>query len=215
MASKTAQRILLTSLEMFNIEGEANVTSVDIANELDISPGNLYYHFKGKEQIVTHLFAMYRERLNTVLFAPAERKLAIKEFFYFLYLVFETSHLFRFLYRNPSDLATKYPDVYRGFKRLLQEKEQGLLNILQGFHHAETLQIADVDLLSLRDLIVMTVTQHINYFLMRGEDINSDATIQRGVRMVFFAVSPYLTLSDAEKQHVLQQLDEQAAQTAG
>lgn len=212
MASKTAQRILLTSLELFNVEGEANVTSVDIANELDISPGNLYYHFKGKEQIVTELFAMYRDRLNTVLFAPAERKLDIKEFFYFMYLVFETSHLFRFLYRNPSDLATKYPDVYRGFKRLLHEKEQGLLNILQGFHKADALKIAESDLDALRDLIVMTVTQHINYFLMRGEDINSEVGIQRGVRMVFFAVSPYLTLTEDEKQKVLAQLDEQAAQ---
>lgn len=212
MASKTAQRILLTSLEIFNIEGEANVTSVDIANELDISPGNLYYHFKGKEQIINELFVMYRERLNAVLFAPAERQLAIKEFFYFMYLIFETSHLFRFLYRNPSDLATKYPDVYRGFKRLLQEKEQGLLTILQGFHKADALHIAEADLHSLRDLIVMTVTQHINYFLMRGEDINTESTIQRGVRMVFFAVSPYLTLTEEEKQHVLTQLDEQAAQ---
>ena len=33
--------ILEVSLVLFNQEGEANLSAVDIANELDISPGNL------------------------------------------------------------------------------------------------------------------------------------------------------------------------------
>ena len=46
---KTPQKILLISLDLFNSQGEQNVTSVDIALELDISTGNLYYHYKNKE----------------------------------------------------------------------------------------------------------------------------------------------------------------------
>ena len=56
---KTAERVLATSLELFNYHGESSVTSVDIANEMDISPGNLYYHFKGKELIVDALFDIH------------------------------------------------------------------------------------------------------------------------------------------------------------
>ena len=61
MAGKTAKRILLTALTLFNERGENSVTSVDIAMEMDISPGNLYYHFKGKELMVDALIQWHSE----------------------------------------------------------------------------------------------------------------------------------------------------------
>ena len=64
---KTAQKILLTALTLFNEHGENTVTSVDIAIELDISPGNLYYHFKGKESLVVALMKMHEQQMQKVL----------------------------------------------------------------------------------------------------------------------------------------------------
>jgi len=49
--SATKTKILSTALELFNNEGEAQVSSVDIASVMGISPGNLYYHYKGKDEI--------------------------------------------------------------------------------------------------------------------------------------------------------------------
>ena len=54
---RTRERILETALAMFNQFGEPTVATTSIAFEMGISPGNLYYHYHSKEQIVADLFA--------------------------------------------------------------------------------------------------------------------------------------------------------------
>ena len=61
--TSTKQKILDTSLALFNKQGERNVTTNHIAEALGISPGNLYYHYRNKGMIVSALFDRYQNQL--------------------------------------------------------------------------------------------------------------------------------------------------------
>ncbi|MEO8876132.1 MAG: helix-turn-helix domain-containing protein, partial [Polyangiaceae bacterium] len=45
----TKDRVLHMAVRMFNRQGTSAVTTNHIAAELGMSPGNLYYHYRNKE----------------------------------------------------------------------------------------------------------------------------------------------------------------------
>ena len=56
---KTRDSILLTALDAFGEEGTAQVTTNNIADILEISPGNVYYYFKNKQEIIEALYRCF------------------------------------------------------------------------------------------------------------------------------------------------------------
>jgi len=206
---KTAEKVLLTSLEMFNQHGEANITCVDIAIELDISPGNLYYHFKGKEAIIVALFDMYVKRSSKILVSPESESLTLSEFFYYLLRLLESAHLFRFVYRNPNDLMQKYPAIARSFKRLINSKEEAFIAILHHFKTIDSIAANDSQIAALAQVINLMFTQSQNYFLLAGTDIEQDDISFHCLKLLFHVLAPYLVISDSEKSAIWVAITEQ------
>jgi AcrR family transcriptional regulator len=58
-SQQTRARILDAALSLFNQRGTAAVSTNQIAAEAGLSPGNLYYHFTGKQEIIRALHAAY------------------------------------------------------------------------------------------------------------------------------------------------------------
>lgn len=170
MASKTAERILAAALTLFNEHGENSVTSVDIAMELDISPGNLYYHFKGKEQIIDGLVHWYGDAMQNLLRPATLEKVQAEDFFYFLAIVLDKQQLFRFMYRSPADLAEKYPKVKHWHKQQLRMLESSLTKLLQGFAAQQTVYASAAEQRLMVDLITMLLTQSNQYDDLRNND---------------------------------------------
>ena len=53
---KTKDKIVLASIDLFNRNGVVAVTTNHIAKDMGISPGNLYFHFANKEEIIRQIF---------------------------------------------------------------------------------------------------------------------------------------------------------------
>ena len=161
---KTAERILLTALTLFNERGENSVTSVDLAMELDISPGNLYYHYKGKGVIVAALIALHSRQIKQLLDPKKTEHLTADDFFYYLFLLIEKLHLFRFIYRSPADIAEKYPEVSKQSRLLITAIQQHLGQLLMRFSSSGHCRIdSDAERTLMVELIGLVLTQSCQY----------------------------------------------------
>ncbi len=106
---KTRDRILQTSLQLFNECGEPPITTNHIADELEqISPGNLYYHFRNKDEIIALLFQQFERRMEI---DPCRSPSAVSRTWghsgSHLHLVFETIWEYRFLYRDLDNILAE------------------------------------------------------------------------------------------------------------
>ncbi len=125
--ANTRTRILVNSLVLFNEQGEAHTTTNEIADETDISPGNLHYHFRKKSDLIDALIGEFQADARQVLQAPAGDESAVDEFWGFLQLLVEVMTAYRFLIRDAETMLTMYPQVGRAMKGFLT----GLLGVLE------------------------------------------------------------------------------------
>jgi len=86
---RTAERILEVTLSLFNRFGEPNVSTTLISNELGISPGNLYYHYPAKDELVNSLFTRYKAALLELLVSAPEVS-HLDDAWFFIHQLMET-----------------------------------------------------------------------------------------------------------------------------
>jgi AcrR family transcriptional regulator len=118
---RTRERILETSLALFNRHGVPQVTTGDIADELNISPGNLYYHFANKDEIVNELAAAFEARLAPLFADPSGRRLSVDDLWLWLHLLFEQMWAYRFLYHDLDLLTARDRALGARFAALLRK----------------------------------------------------------------------------------------------
>lgn len=184
---KTAEKILLISLDLFNENGERNITSVDIANELDISPGNLYYHFKGKDDIISALVDQYVNKINAI--SPHEQ--TNEDFYRYLYYCLETMYLFRFLFQNIAEISTQYPTINTKLHRLAKFQREYLRKALQTLVTNGVLNPNSTDVDLLLDIISLSLFQSLNYYQMQGESLDDPNIVYRTLMTIYFSLQPY------------------------
>ncbi len=195
---KTRDRILHTSLLLFNEEGEAKTTTVDIANELDISPGNLYYHFKGKDVIIAELFGQFEQGLSEILSVPIESSLSVEDNWFYLYVVFEEMYNYRFLYRNLSNLLDRYPELKRRFRRLLKLKRAAIHAVWSTLHRESAVAMDEDQVDALVDNMVLLLNYWLNYDHLLHEERQPALIIHQGVYQLMSMLAPYLGAEDRD-----------------
>lgn len=191
MKRDTRTQILVASLSLFNEHGEPNTTTNNIANEADISPGNLHYHFPRKSILVEALLAEFQADVRRVLAPPTDDDTTIDDFWAFLHLLLEVLTAYRFLLRDMETLVSNYPKVGHALKGF----SKGLTAIMQLYIEAlrrnAFLQIDDreVPVMS-RNLVVITLFSE-RFDEISGDGSAVDVAALRIARSVLGILLPY------------------------
>ena len=200
MASKaprqTAERIVASALGLFNRFGEPNVAATMVAADLGISPGNLYYHYPGKEDIVNHLFGQYLNDLQALLPASQDVK-DLEDAWFFMHSLFELVWRYRFLYRDLNDLLSKYRQLEQQVKRVLANKHAAFLTLLKRMTDQGLLTQNATERDSSATQMLVMLTWWLSYEYVRDprhalEDANAQGGVSRGAQQVLGLLLPYL-----------------------
>ena len=188
---KTRDRILNTSLSLFNSLGEPNVTTLLISDELDISPGNLYYHFRSKGDIVEELFIAFEAEMQDLLAVPEDVDISLDQQSFFLHLLFEAVARYRFLYQDLVNVLSRYERLQARFKRILKNKTRAFRSICESLRRQNMMQIEQEELDSLCEQLTLTACYWSAFDTLSHLDNRESVDPGRGVYQMMHLMVPY------------------------
>jgi AcrR family transcriptional regulator len=189
----TRERILATALRLFNESGTAPVSTNHIADALGISPGNLYYHFRNKEEIIRGLFEQQFARWDADYAFPDDRLPNLDDLQQLVRATFVTAWEYRFMYRELIALLRR--DV-QPHQRWVEIRARGFA----GFHELFNLFVAAGVLRDPGDEAVMTRLAELVWLIsefwlasveVSGETVDT-AQMEHGVALMLQVLGPFI-----------------------
>ena len=202
---RTAERILEVTLALFNRFGEPNVSTTLISAELNISPGNLYYHYPAKDELINALYDRYEASLRELLHA-ADGVRDVEDAWFFLHSLFELIWRHRFLYRDLNDLLSKNRRLEMHFQGVLKEKTRAVRAMLEAMNRSGALRIDSREVDPTATSMVVVLTYWLSYEYVRDprhalEPEGAQQALLRGAHHVLHLLVPYL--ETAQRAHLL------------
>lgn len=127
--SKTRQNIIQTAIQLFNERGVINVRIRDIAEEMQISPGNVTYHYKTKQELMD---SVYRYMIKTLekmavgnqFMNPAKDHLHVAKGY------LEHIAEFRFFYQDTLEIIRSYPELAKLHQEQVAQEKSIIRNLM-------------------------------------------------------------------------------------
>lgn len=189
----TYTRIIDAGLMLFNEEGERNISTNHIAAHLGISPGNLYYHFRNKDEIIVQLFKRYSDDLLNYLH-NAQLPAGVYDAISYMSGIYDVMWRYRFLFSDVNTLLARSAELLGEHNNFTQAKVSPLLvNLLTRLNG---LGIIKADETAMNDLALnmWMVTKYWFDFdgSLRGRAKLTEDSKVRGIQRTLSLLRPYL-----------------------
>ncbi|TVP54608.1 MAG: TetR/AcrR family transcriptional regulator [Halomonadaceae bacterium] len=208
---KTRDRIIQASLALFNERGERNVTTNHIAAHLKISPGNLYYHFRNKTDIIYSLFLSYKGLVDQYLSVPEGRALKMEDKMGYLEAVFDGLWYYRFFHRDLEYLLDSDPRLRKDYRSFTLQCLGAIKAIVRGLEAGSILHMRSEDereAVALNTWLVVTNWMAFLKTAHADDDENGDIDrqqLKQGIYQVLTMEMPYVEPAYQETVRLLRE----------
>jgi AcrR family transcriptional regulator len=189
----TRDRVVGAAVRLFNESGTAAVSTNHIAGAAGVSPGNLYYHFRNKEEIIREIWDRI-DALWASSYAPPGGSLGVDGLGAVVEKTFSRLWEYRFFYRELGALTRRDPELRRRYLIVRGRGLEGTEALLRGFVETGVLRGLEdpVEVSRLAKILMLVAECWLPYEEIAGGEPEPGHT-EEGVRLMMQALKPYLT----------------------
>jgi len=189
----TREKTLDTALTLFNKEGTAAVSTNHIAEAAGISPGNLYYHFHNKDEIIRELFKRLFETWDNNASFPQDREPTLDDLKVIIENNYQIIWQYRFAYRELAALLRQDAALRTDFLSVRQRGFEGFHELIREFSTAGIIQLPDDPqaISELQEIVWLISEFWLTNLEVNGRSVNKDE-MQNGVKLMLRVLQPYL-----------------------
>jgi len=187
--------ILEAARELFNEKGTQSSTTNHIAKAMGISPGNLHYHYKNREEIVRLLYMQMRKEATPPADKIPKDLATLREH---EKLVIKIRWEYRFFFKEMLSLFARDPELEELYIKDNIAHRRRIRQVMNNLIANGELTIADEeDIDFLVDSISMSWQFYSSFLHTIGQELNA-TTIHNVIKYTTDAMKPYLTKKENE-----------------
>ena len=128
---QTKDKIIQTAINLFNMHGTKAISTNHIATEMGISPGNLYYHFRSKNDIIRTISnKFYSEVVSIFQIQLDDISDFSQRFITLFHSFFIIQKSYQFLFFEGVHLVKHDQELQNGYIELTRLIQDGYYNML-------------------------------------------------------------------------------------
>jgi AcrR family transcriptional regulator len=198
----TRVRIIETALGLFNEQGSGAISTNHIAEALGISPGNLYYHFRNKEEIIRAIAEQKDARWESLYHLPRDRTPTLADVERLVRENFALVWDYRFFFRELSALTQRDPLLKAHYQQLRRERLAAFEGLFGQFVSAGVAHPpASPSLVANLAKLCWLISDYWLPFLEIDGDLTLPDGIEQGIALYMQILDPYV--SDAGKARAM------------
>jgi AcrR family transcriptional regulator len=192
---ETKDRIVAAAIKLFNQKGTKAVSTNHIAAAAGISPGNLYYHFRNKEEIIRAIFSRIVEFTGTESSYGSGFRVnpSLENMEAVFKRVFVLHWEYRFLYREFNALLNHDRDLRKAIIKDQKKRIAEVRNSINAFIDAGIFRAMDESEIDFLKTSLWIIGTYWHSFLESGGKKITIARVEEGVDMMRKLLRPYMT----------------------